>query len=102
MITGGNNISGFSTSPVQFRTPRSKARTTEKTSSVSSRFDTVTITGEGYDSFGKQLTGRITQEVRAAATPGRLNALSEQIASGEYKPDAMAIAKRMLLLSEES
>lgn len=102
MIPSGNKISGISAS-VPIYTPRSTRQTTEqKERSAAERFDSVTISGERPASFEAQLRSSVTRQVRACATPGRLNALSEQIAAGEYKPDAMSIARRMLLLPEET
>lgn len=101
MITGGSKISGIS-GPVQvYTTPRAKGTKGVRTQNTQGRFDSVTLSGEGRPSFAAQLTGRLSQEVRSCATPGRLTSLREQVASGEYQPDPMSIARRMLLLPED-
>lgn len=101
MLTGGNTISGISNSVQIYSTRRaSSVAQAQERGGASARFDSITLSGT--TSFASSLIGRISQEVRASVTPGRLSALSEQIASGEYKPDAMSIARRMLLLPEEN
>ncbi len=46
------------------------------------------------------LVSRLSQEVRTATTTGDIAALRQQVASGEYTPDPMAIAARILFLGE--
>ena len=46
------------------------------------------------------LVSRLSQEVRTATTTGDITALRQQVASGEYVPDPMAIAARILFLGE--
>jgi negative regulator of flagellin synthesis FlgM len=48
-----------------------------------------------------QLVGRLSQEVRTATTTGDIQALRQSVASGAYTPDPMAIAARILFLTEE-
>lgn len=55
---------------------------------------------EGRGAFQMQLVGRLSQEVRTATTTGDIQALRQQVSSGEYTPDPMAIAGRMLFLTE--
>ena len=43
----------------------------------------------------------ISQEVRTANTTGDIQELRREVSAGEYHPDPMAIAGRMLLLVEE-
>ncbi len=100
MIAGGNKISGV-TSPIQYYNTRARAAKPEQPRSEVARYDSITLSEGRPSGFAARLTSRLTQEVRASATPGRLSVLSEQVASGQYKPDAMSIAKRMLLLAEE-
>ena len=61
-------------------------------------YDSVTLS-TSTDSF-KELVGRLSQEVRTATTTGDIRTLHQQVASGTYKPDASAIAARMLFLGE--
>lgn len=103
MITGGSKITGL-TGAAPIYSARTSASKTERTrgASAAARFDSITLSGERQGSFAMQLTGELTQEVRASVTPGRLSSLSQQIASGEYQPDPMSIARRMLLLPEDA
>ena len=48
------------------------------------------------------LVGRLTQEVRTTTTTGDIRALRQQVASGQYEPNAAAIAARMLFLGEDA
>lgn len=68
------------------------------------RFDTISIgsAGVGRSSYEMELKSRLTQEVRAGATPGRLSSLSQQIEDGTYEPDALSIARRMMRMVEEA
>ncbi len=101
MITGGNKIFGVS-GAVPVYTPRHTVAANEtKERSVSPRFDSIMLS-ERQNSYAMQLTGRLTQEVRSSVTPGRLSSLREQIASGQYQPDPVSIARRMLLLPEDA
>jgi len=101
MITGGNKIYGVP-GAVPVYTPRHTYAANEtKERGAASRFDSIMLS-ERQDGFAMQLTGRLTQEVRSSVTPGRLSSLREQIASGQYQPDPMSIARRMLLLPEDA
>ncbi len=64
-------------------------------------YDSVTLSTPSQDSrFHMELVSRMTQEVRTATTTGDIAALRAQVASGQYTPDPMAIAARMLFLGE--
>ncbi len=63
---------------------------------LSRRFDRVTISEEGA-SAARELTGRLSQEVRTAASTEKIAALREQVRSGTYRPDPAEIARKMLL-----
>ncbi len=67
------------------------------------RFDSITIGSArtGNSSYAMALKSRLTQEVRASTTPGRLSALRQQVQDGTYQPDPTSIARRMLLMVEE-
>lgn len=67
-------------------------------SGESGNFDSVTLSTSN-NSF-KELVGRLSHEVRTTTTTGDIRALRQQVASGTYKPDASAIAARMLFLGE--
>ena len=45
-------------------------------------------------------TAGLSQQVRTFNTTGKIQDLRQQVASGEYRPDARETAARMLLLSE--
>ena len=55
---------------------------------------------EGKSAFQMQMVARLSQEVRTATTTGDIQALRQSVSSGEYTPDPMAIAGRMLFLAE--
>jgi len=100
-IQGSNNLSAVS-GTMQTHPLRGTRSAAGRMNRVMNRFDTVSIGTAGRSSFEMELKSKITQEVRAAATPGRLSALSQQIQDGTYEPDAMSIARRMLLLTEDA
>ena len=68
----------------------------------SGKYDSVILSSSVDDTsrFYKELVGRLSQEVRTTTTTGDIRALRQQVASGTYKPDASAIAARMLFLGE--
>lgn len=55
----------------------------------------------GRRSFQMEMVGRLAQEVRTANTTGDIQELRQKVSAGEYTPDPMAIAGRMLFLVEE-
>lgn len=70
------------------------------------------VSGPNYDSadfsapaarrsFQMELVSRLSYEVRTANTTGDIQELRREVSAGEYTPDPMAIAGRMLLLAEE-
>ena len=71
-------------------------------SAVEHKYDSATFSPlpEGRSAFQMQLVSRLSQEVRTATTTGDIQALRQQVSSGEYTPDPMAIAGRMLFLTE--
>lgn len=71
-------------------------------SAVGHKYDSATFSPlpEGKSAFQMQLVGRLSQEVRTATTTGDIQTLRQQVSSGEYTPDPMAIAGRMLFLTE--
>lgn len=66
---------------------------------VGRRFDQVTITAKKTDtaSFRTALETKLSQEAQAATSGNTLSELHRQVQTGEYKPDPVAIARRMLM-----
>ena len=48
-----------------------------------------------------EMVSRLSREVRIANTTGDIQELRREVSAGEYRPDPMAIAGRMLLMVEE-
>ena len=68
-----------------------------------SNYDSVTLSSSSGESrFRMALVGRLSQEVRTATTTGDINTLRQQVSSGTYTPDPAAIARRIMLMSEEN
>lgn len=55
----------------------------------------------GRRSFQMEMVSRLSREVRTANTTGDIQELRRKVSAGEYRPDPMAIAGRMMLLVEE-
>lgn len=55
----------------------------------------------GRKSFQMEMVSRLSREVRTANTTGDIQELRRKVSAGEYQPDPMAIAGRMLFLVEE-
>ena len=55
----------------------------------------------GRRSFQMEMVSRLAREVRTANTTGDIQELRREVSAGEYRPDPMAIAGRMLFLVEE-
>ena len=67
------------------------------------KYDSITLSADHSErSSFKDLVGRLTQEVRTTTTTGDIRALRQQVASGQYQPNASAIAARMLFLGEDT
>ena len=91
-------IPSIGRSKIYYPTVSERDTTNHIVSGESGNFDSVTLS-TSTDSF-KEIVGRLTQEVRTTTTTGDIRTLRQQIASGTYKPDASAIAARMLFLGE--
>ena len=55
----------------------------------------------GKDTLQMDTVSRLSREVRTANTTGDIQELRRVVSAGEYRPDPMAIAGRMLLMVEE-
>ena len=66
------------------------------------QYDSVSLspTPTGDNRFHRDVVSRISRNVRTATTTGDIQALRQQVASGQYVPDPMAIAARILFLGE--
>lgn len=65
-------------------------------------YDSVDLSAPaGRRSFQMEMVGRLSREVRTANTTGDIQELHREVSAGEYRPDPMAIAGRMLFLVEE-
>ena len=81
---------------------RTKAGRDNRTLAVpgSNNYDSVTLSAPTQDSRFMGLVSKLSQEVRTATTTGDIAALRQQVADGQYTPDPMSIAARILLLGE--
>lgn len=71
-------------------------------SRVGRSYDSATFSyalAEG-NAFQMNLVSHLSQEVRTATTTGDIQALRQSVASGEYTPDPIAIAGKILFLAE--
>ena len=55
----------------------------------------------GKSGFQMELVSRLSHEVRTATTTSDIQELRRAVSAGEYAPDPMAIAGRMMLLTED-
>lgn len=55
----------------------------------------------GRSAAQMDMVSRISREVRTATTTGDIQELRREVSAGEYTPDPMAIAGRMLFLVED-
>lgn len=102
MTTSG--LSGISPvlSPIPV-TSATRAEHPERVESApQSKYDSVDLSPapEGERRFVMDTVSRLANEVRTAKTTGDIQALTAQVHSGQYQPDAMAIASKMLLLGD--
>lgn len=69
----------------------------------SARFDQMQFTSPsgGTEKRVLDLTGRVSQQVRARHTTGEIARLQRQVREGTYQPDAREIAARMLMREAE-
>lgn len=87
-----------------YRTAKGKEVRVRTPGEAQNKFDSVSFSApvSGQDKFRMALVGRLTQEVRATTTTGDIQNLRSQVAAGEYRPDPVAIARRMMLLGEDA
>lgn len=89
-----------------YRTNKERENRTKITASPNNfeNYDSVTLSSAPTreSRFHMDLVGRMSQSVRTATTTGDIQSLRQQVASGQYTPDPMAIAARILFLGEGS
>ena len=63
------------------------------------RFDQVSFTPRQGDSaaFQTELKTKLSREIQSATSTQHISTLRRQVQSGEYKPDPVAIARRILM-----
>lgn len=67
-----------------------------------SKYDSVDLSPApvGERRFFLEMVSRLSNEVRTVKTTGDIQTLGAQVRGGQYEPDAMAIASKMLLLGD--
>lgn len=98
--SGSGPISSFGVSKAYYSNKKHGAAAQAATNH---NYDSATFSSlpEGQGRFQMDLVSRLSQEVRTINTTGDIQALRSEVASGEYTPDPMAIAGRILFLTEE-
>ena len=86
--------------PKVYRTKAGR-ETRAQTTVGGSNYDSFTLSTPSQDSRFLGLVSRLSQEVRTATTTGDIATLRQQVSAGQYTPDPMSIAARMLFLGEE-
>lgn len=98
--SGSNLISSVGRSQRYY--PTTEREIHPQTTPPEGKYDCVTLSpGSDENRVFKDLVGQLTQEVRTATTTGDIRTIRQQVISGEYQPDACAIAARMLFLGED-
>jgi len=82
-----------------YQPPQTGAAQTQKPSSLSRRFDSVTLSEENSPIL--EARHRLSNEVRTAALSVPVSAIREAIQQGTYPLDSKAIARNMLLFGED-
>ena len=74
----------------------------DKIRKSSSAYDRVTLseTSDEMHLF-RELTAKLSYQVRTENTTGKVRELCRQVKAGEYTPDAAETARRMLLIGED-
>ena len=96
-----NNINPFRPDAVGFSKADSRVSAGAK---ESGNYDAITIQSSSRQiqekTFSEALSRKVASDVKQEATPERVEALKQQVASGTYQIDPYAIASRMLLTGE--
>ena len=102
MLTSSGYGAISSISPAKVYRTSAERETRTKAAASCNKYDSVTLSSVPSEEsrFRMKMVGRMSQEVRTATTTGDIHALRQQVASGQYVPDPMAIAARILFLGE--
>lgn len=89
--------------PVGGMTPCKKKSDAAEPASVEQRYDQVefSVCMDDTERRIRETVGCLAHEIRTQVTSKDLEELRQQIADGNYMPDASEIAARMLLLGED-
>lgn len=68
--------------------------------STEGSFDQITLSAATDRNAFRQMVSDLAYQVRIHNTTGKIQQLRRQVSAGEYRPDAMETAARMLLLGE--
>ena len=68
--------------------------------STEGSFDQITLSAATDRNAFRQMVSDLAYQVRTHNTTGKIQQLRRQVSAGEYRPDAMETAARMLLLGE--
>ena len=68
--------------------------------STEGSFDQITLSVATDRNAFRQMVSDLSYQVRTHNTTGKIQQLRRQVSAGEYRPDAMETAARMLLLGE--
>ena len=68
--------------------------------STEGSFDQITLSAATDRNAFRQMVSDLAYQVRTHNTTGKIQQLRRQVSAGEYRPDAMETAARMLLLAE--
>ena len=68
--------------------------------STEGSFDQITRSAATDRNAFRQMVSDLAYQVRTHNTTGKIQQLRRQVSAGEYRPDAMETAARMLLLGE--
>lgn len=92
-------ISPYNNINLNMTTPISSASAPVKAEQLYDEFRCVRPTEGNEGQHVRQLTAQISQKIRIRPTNHELSALRQQIHEGSYRPDASAIASRMLMMA---
>ena len=83
-------------------TPYGKKNELESTRLPGQRYDQIQFSSHLSDAEKriKETTGQLTRQIRTRPSHQELEALRDQVSSGDYQVDAREIAARMLLMKE--